>query len=221
MPDTLSILTYSASICLIISSILFSRFYTGLPKPLKIFTVFLYLNLATEISSKILFNQGINNLPLLHLYTLAEFLCLAYFFSTLITTPNLRTKNFLYFCIGIAVLIIANSIFLQSIYSFNSYAKTLVQSLIILFVILYFYNLSGEVDNNDPYQQALRLINSALIVYYSGSLFIFMFSNTFLQSKVRMNTGFWIFNAGLYLAYQLLVLISVWRLTSRRAKLYS
>ena len=221
MPDTMLILSYSASGCLLLSIILLTRLYTELPKSLKIFTVFLYINLVTETSATLLFNYRLNNLPLLHIYTLAEFLCLSYFFSILITKPRLYSKKFLYFCIGIAILIVLNSIFMQSIFTFNSYAKTLVQSLIILYVILYFYNLSGEVDNNNPYQQALRLINSALIVYYSGSLFIFMFSNSFLQSKVRMNAGFWIFNAGLYLAYQLLVLISVWRLTFNRAKSYS
>lgn len=221
MPDLISILSYSASGCLLLSIILVTRLYSELPKSLKVFTLFLYINLVTEISATILFNYRINNLPLLHIYTLAEFLCLSYFFSILIQKPQLNSKNFFYFCLGMATLIVLNSIFLQSIFTFNSYAKTLVQSLIILYVILYFYNLSGEVDNNNPYQQALRLINSALIVYYSGSLFIFMFSNTFLQNKVQMNAGFWVFNAGLYLAYQLLVLISVWRLTFNRAKSYS
>lgn len=221
MPDTMLILSYSASGCLLISVILLTRLYTELPKSLKVFTVFLYINLVIEISSRILFNQSLNNLPLLHIYTLAEFVCLSYFFSLLIPKPQLYGKKFFYFCLGVVLLIVLNSIFLQSIYTFNSYAKTLVQSLIILYAILYFYNLSGEIDNNNPYQQALRLINSALIVYYSGSLFIFMFSNSFLLSKVQMNAGFWIFNAGLYLAYQLLVLISVWRLTFNRAKSYS
>ena len=212
--------TNLAIAAIVISIFLIWRRYSRLPLPFKWLAVFQIINLITLVVSGILFDRAINNLPLLHLYTILEFLALSLFFRSLIKNPTWLPRHFWIFVLSVISLMLLNSAFLQSIYEFNSYAKTLVQVIIITYCVLYFYNLSNEVDHTDSFQRSLRLINSALIVYYSGSLFIFMFSNLFLSNAVRMPSGLWLFNALLYLVFQLLILISVWG-TFRRTNSFS
>lgn len=212
---------YLALGCLILSVSIGLFKFKGLRASLQIFVVFLIFNLCIEIGAKILFHQKMNNLPLLHLYTFGEFILLSFFFKSLTKEIPIFQKWLPPIMIIVGLLIVGNSAFLQSIYGFNSYAKTLTQVIIIIYSVLYFYTLSDEVSLNNLEQKSLRLINSAIIVYYSGSLFIFMFSNYFLKKQIELHQGFWAFNALLNLVFQFLVLYGIWKVAFRQMKFSS
>ena len=209
---------YLALACLAITCTLCIWKYKSLPEPIRLLSHYLFFNLLIEVCAKTIPFPNNNNLPLLHLYTLGEFVLLSLFFKSLIKKPSAFQKYFWVFIGLFLVLIIGNTIFLQGIFEFNSYAKTGVQVVLITYSVLYFYNLSNEVDLTNPYQKSLRLINSALLIYFSGSLFIFMFSNYLTKHKIDIHHGFWAFNAFLNLVFQILVLVGIWRVTFRRAK---
>ena len=197
---------------------------------------YIFLLAFIEIAARIIsyYFKG-NNLPLLHLLTLGEFIFLSLFYQKIIAKPNLKSNIFLIFISFISILIIGNSIFLQEIYIYNSYAKSLVQGVIIIYAILYFYHLTVHIDI-DSYntqtidtidtidihsqnQKSLRLINSSILLYYSGSLFIFMFGNHYKQNQ-DIYLMFWMFNAGLALLHYILLFTSIWK-TVYQAQKYS
>ncbi|MBC8756547.1 hypothetical protein H2O64_17880 [Kordia sp. YSTF-M3] len=161
---------------------------------------------------------GYNNLPLLHIYTLGEFLLLSYFFKSLLEKPVFFKTSFWYFIIGGSFLIIINSLFFQSIFGFNTFAKTFVQVTIIGYAILYFYNLVENQLFSLALSKSLRLINSAILVYYSGSLFIFMCSNVYLEN-MQIYVPFWAFNAVLNFLFQLLILLGLWKVFFKKTTL--
>ena len=188
-----------------------------------------FIELGAIVASSYL---KVNNLPLLHILTLGEFVFLSLFYQKIIAKPNLKSNRFLLFIAFISLLIIGNSIFLQEIYIYNSYAKSLVQGIVIIYAILYFYNLTVHVDVdsynthtidtidiNSQDQKSLRLINSSILLYYSGSLFIFMFGNHYKQNQ-DIYIMFWMFNASLALLHYILLLTSIWK-TVYQAQKYS
>ncbi|WP_298425248.1 hypothetical protein [uncultured Kordia sp.] len=124
--------------------------------------------------------------------------------------PIFFKKYFWYFILIGSLFIVCNSTWLQSIYIFNSYAKTFVQLTIIGYAILYFYNLIENQVFAPTVSKSLRLINSAVLIYYSGSLFIFMCSNVYYENA-QVYDIFWIFNALLNILFQLLILIGLWK----------
>lgn len=211
-----------AVIILGISVLLCSLKFIKLSTPYKRLFYFLILNFSAEVASRIIVFQfpGVNNLPLLHLYTLGEFILLSWFFKSLIKKPKILQSRFWLFMVIGSILIVLNSLFYQNIYEFNSLAKACVQIIIITYSVLYFYNLTENTSLKNTNEKSLRLINSAILIYYSGSLFIFMFSQVFFENS-ELHLYFWTFNAILNVVFQLLVLVSLWKVIFKKPPLYS
>lgn len=188
--------------------------------PFRRLCYFLIWNLFIEIFARVFSYSGMNNLPLLHLYTLGEFVLFSWFYKSLLKTNELFQKRYWVFVFVFSVLIVLNSIFLQNIYGFNTFAKTVVQVIIISYAVLYFYNLTENQSISPSIEKVLRLINSAIIVYYSGSLFIFMCGQVSF-GKSDLYQMFWAFNAVLNLIFQLLVLWGIWKIIYKKTPLSS
>ena len=181
--------------------------YSWFSKPLKLFTFMILVNLFTEITSNLLRIYNVNNLPLLHLYTLLEFILLSLFYRSIIQKPDWLKQNFNIF-VGLVILLqVLNSIFLQDIYSFNSNSKTLTNLSFITFGIIYIFNSLTEKEAAN--HQAIKLINSALLFYYISSLFIFLFSTTFIKYSYLLLGYMWTINISLNLIFQILIFIAL------------
>ena len=194
------------------------RYWKSIPPRIKPFRYFILWNFIIEVLAWAFYANEINNLPLLHLYTLGEFIFLSLFFEKLLNLFHIPQKNKLFFVALVCILILLNSIFLQSIYVYNSNAKSLIQLLLIVYSLLFFFQSSTKFEQASRELQSIKLINSAILVYYSGSLFVFMFSEYFQRLGDGIPQGFWIFNALLNLIFQVLILIAIWQVTSRAKK---
>lgn len=150
----------------------------------------------------------VNNLYLLHFYTLVEFLLITLFYHQVFKHILIWRKNIFWFTGLMSLLIVANSIFLQPITVFNTNAKTLTQVIIVAYAVSYF--IQATYDKLSSYLIVLKTINSAILLYYTGSLFIFMFGNVFFQLD-DFHKIFWVANALLYLIFQLLVFTAIWQ----------
>jgi hypothetical protein len=151
-----------------------------------------------------------NNMPLLHLYTLLEFVFISLFYKDILF-KNYNFSRYFNYALGlVVVMIIYNSIFIEPLDEFNSNAKGLTQAIIISYAIIYFFNrISIDLIKNNL---ILNRINAAIILYYSGSLFIFVFAKFLMENSLLINEYFWEFNALLYLTFQILILIATWRI---------
>lgn len=179
---------------------------------LRWLTAYLGNALVIQIIAKIFWAYTVNNLPLLHLYTLLEFILLSLFYYSLYYRA--KFKYFRYYIIFGGVFILFNSLFIQPLESFNSIAKTFTQLSYILLAIGYMFSLAkGGVKKYD-------LINSAILIYYSASLFIFMFSNVMLslEDATAYNLYLWAANVFLDILFQLMILYSLWSTVWRQTR---
>ena len=172
---------------------------------------YLFFNLIISILAGYFWKREMNNLPLLHLNTLIEFFLFSVFYKYLLIDLDWFRKNIWGFIVVVCLMIIGNSIFFESIYTFNINSKTLVQIILIGYSVLYIYSYSIKLENVNPEKQAIRLINAAVLIYYASSLFIFLFGNVFLKNDIKMHQGFWVVNAGLNLIFQLIILFGIWK----------
>lgn len=186
--------------------------YRRLGPTLRPVFFYLLLNLITELLSRYWKVQFGNNLVLLHVYTPLEFIVWSWFYRQwLLWLPGVQ-RWFWPFVGGVVFLIVANSIWLQPVDTFNSYAKGLVQTLIIVYAVLYFFSGFSQLgQQSKTHYLSLGLINAAVLMYYAGSLFIFMFGNLFIGQGLRLPIGFWLFNALLNLMFQGIILVALAR----------
>jgi hypothetical protein len=200
----------------------FALVFGGAKLPLEIRAVqyFLVVDLLTEVAVGWMSFHKIPNMELLHIYTILELVTWSIFYKTILSTwvPFQR-----YFLLGLSlmvVLLIGNSLFLEPVNGFNSNAKTLVQITMIVFAVAYFFRNFGNTDFTQPRHFALAMINTAVLLYYSGSLFIFMFSKILNDPVSGVSTaaqvGFWVLNSILFLVFQLLMFIALWRVMLNR-----
>ncbi len=184
---------------------------------LKWFTYYLSISFCIQIIAKSLGINKIPNLPLLHLYSLLEFIIISIFYKKVLVEET-GFQKWINYILGIgSVLIIANSLFLQPLTAFNSNAKAFSQIMIIGYAIYYYFSILHERTNATT---VLNLLNAAILIYFAGSFFVFMFSDLLLKQLDKdTQLLFWIFNALLYLVFQLIVIFAGWKayLTTKKS----
>ena len=195
---------------LLLSCCLGLRYWHRLSRPLQIIVIYLIFNFLIEIGARvtgILYRQ---NLPLLHLYTFGECLIFSLFYRQILDNASVFKRYFGWILSAALLLVVLNTVFLQGIFEFNSYAKTMVQVLIILYALDYAFRFSDWENPDFVKNESLRLINAAVLIYYCGSLFVFMSS----QFELQMGEGIrilWKINSLLNLIFQIMVLIALWK----------
>ena len=171
--------------------------YKRLRQDLKVFSWFIFFSGLIQFASLAFWFSHKNNMPLLHIYVAGGLLLIAWFYSTLL--GNFINKKIIWsVALSFLIFTTVNSIFIQPINSFNSYALTIESVLIIilaLFTFMFFLNnIVKETSGRDI--KSLTWINSGLFVYYSSDLLIFYFgaiiTETFSKS---LNQYTWVFHS--------------------------
>jgi hypothetical protein len=188
------------SIILIPIGIAASR-YASLPKPVRFVFFYLIISACINLVAILLSYRGINNLPLLHLLTLFELFFLLHYFSGLF--DQRLAKAIKYACWICILFCVINAIWLQSIFSFNSYARGLEAIVFILVSLLYFVVLPERRKTSWDI-----FIVAGLLLYYAGSFFLYLFSN-FLKPGHGMSTTVWNINATLVVIMYLLISVGI------------
>lgn len=191
-----------------------------MPEAFYALGIFLIIDILTEIVATTLYYQHINNLPLLHIYTLLEFISFSFYYRATLRERQIFSKYFYVFVILVSLFIVLNSVFFQPLTEFNSNAKTLVQAILMGYGIYHLFSVFGKINLSEPAQFASCVVSMAVIIYNAGSFFIFMFSNVLLEnnSSRTVQYGFWMLNSLLFLIFQILILFSLWKVASRPKK---
>lgn len=210
----------AAQVCLLLSILLWCWHYRSLPLEFKRLGFFMVTTLIINVTAIVLGRNKIQNLFLLHIYTPLEWLLWAYFYQ-LLFKPIRKIQKGLPWLVGVVLIfLLLNSILLEPISGFNSNAKSLVQVILIAAAITYFFNAFGKIDLTMPIPRALSIVNFAVIFYYSGSLFIFMFSRFLNDNQVaeQQQFGIWAINGIIYFLFTLLIFSSLWTVAFQKTK---
>lgn len=156
--------------------------YKRLGKELRTFAWFLFLSGVIQAVSLVCWFGNINNLPWVHLYTLLGFICLAAFYVQVLQ-GFIKPRVIWGTAIAFTLFTLCNSLFIQPIFTFNSYALT-VQAVLVVIVTLSAYMLflqKATKANRVGWMKSFHWINSGLFIYYSSSLLIFNLSSLFAR----------------------------------------
>ncbi|MBA3681424.1 MAG: hypothetical protein H0W73_09700 [Bacteroidetes bacterium] len=119
----------------------------------------------------------INNLPILHIYTILEFIILSWFYYILLK------KDISYFIfISVALLFtvfsLIGSVYIEIFFTFNTISRSLA-SLVFIFLSVLRLLKSLTVEDMAPNKnnKGVDYITAGFLVYFSGSIVLFSFSN--------------------------------------------
>lgn len=183
--------------------------------PVKLFeqkAIFFYILLAllTEIIAEVIGSIHLNNLPVLHVYTLLQFLAVAFLFKP-IMNGRLMSNLWLTVTISFTAGSIYNSLFLQSIWEFNGYVRAAESLIIVLFVLWYFRTLLFTDDAVKPLQDIpMFWISTGMLFYFSACFFVFLLSGDVIILNSKVFAISWAFHDLILIIQYIFLTAALW-----------
>lgn len=188
-----AIIHYSALAMLppLVLASIYNKRYTPALKVLglHLLVVAIFSSVAVLLST-----TGRNNLPLLHIYTICEFIMISWFYS-IVLRGYLPSKVLAWIAVIFTVFALLNSIFLQSWYTFNTIPRSIEGLLVILLSLVCYYRMLSEMKIRKMERSPIFWINTGFLFYFSGALFLFMLSNYILPLNHQLNIFIWTIHA--------------------------
>lgn len=177
-------------------------YYPKLGSGSRLILVYTLVAALFNLSAVALAHRFHNNMPVFHLYAVFEFiLCTLFFRQVLMGTKMARYIPHL--IIGFILFSILNSLFLQNIYSFNSYPRSLSAFVSILFCLVFMYRSLDPRMMKADHSRSTLLISLGLFLYFSGSLLLFIFGQILNHSRTAAELGWGIHASLILLMYVL------------------
>lgn len=216
--DFVLLINQFSSLPVYITGIYFLAKYRGLTKELRIFSIFVFISSVVQSISTILWFQSIPNLPLLHVYVPAGFVALVLFYEAVLD-GFIDKKIMRGIMIAFLIFTMINSIFIQPVMTFNSYALMAESILVVILALTTYLVMMDDVARRKRQELSLSLhwINSGLFIYYSSCLAIFYYQS-FLDSD-RMfrffsrdfNLQTWMLHAVVLLVMNFCFFLGLWK----------
>jgi hypothetical protein len=154
-----------------------------------------------------------NNMPLLHLYVASGFVCLVWFYKTILGDFISASVIWIMTLLFLSFTII-NSVFIQNIFTFNSYAlvaESILLIILALFTFIFFLNDTVKETGIEDIK-SLTWINSGLFIYYLSCLLIYYFGNIIIgRLSLDANRITWMFHSFFSTVMYTCFLVALWK----------
>jgi hypothetical protein len=185
--------------------------FRKLPLALKLICIHLMFAAVVEGLSYLLWHYRINNLFLLHIYTVEECGLILWFYSRLFT-GFINSRVFLYAFAVFFVFAAVNSIFFQSLSANNTYIRTLEAIMVIVCSIVFFYRMLTDAAIEQPARSPYFWINTGWLIYFSASLLLFTLSNYINSTHLKqMRLDIWTLHAFFAILLYTFITIGLWK----------
>lgn len=191
-----------------------ATYKSNLVRQQKTLLVYLVLSAFTQVISFTFWKLRINNLPILHIYTVLEYLVLIQFYRFLLKGV-FTSVFFLILSALFPVFSIVNSLFFESIFTFNTMARSLEALILIFMAVNWFVKIVAEDENERERYRGINYINMGLLVYFSGSIVLFAFSNQISVLSQNFYMNIWTLHTLLTVQLYMLITIGLWKARAR------
>lgn len=169
----------------------------------KIAFAYLIFSAFFNIVASVTTYMHINNLPLLHLYTVLEFWIVCIFFRNIFYAKPLR-KLLFFLPLAFSVFSVLYIIWAHNLFGFNSLSRFLESMMIVGFCIYFLYlDFSNIVSSQSMFNFSIVV---GLMLYFSSASVLFGLSNAILKNRV-LNILIWNIHATIML---IMYLIFAW-----------
>lgn len=171
--------------------------------------VYFWLTALVEAWGAYLIFSGVkNNAPLYHVFHIFELGLLSFLYYRPFNTPFLRRLLF-----GLNGLYAVLALYHLSTapFEWNGIGHALQGLTLILLALLFFYRLLHTLEATNLFRFPMFWFNTAILVYFSGTLFVYMFS-TYIVTPENYDAlrDLWSLTIYLNLVFHLVLSVGVW-----------
>jgi len=145
-----------------------------------------------------------NNLYLTHIVPVIEFALLVCFFRV-----TLSEKAIKILIISFTILSILNVLFVENLNEFNTLARAIEALILIIISLMYFYTLLQDLSEQYIERSPLFWIATSILIYFSGSFFIFIYGN-YIMPSAKLSLTFWAIHALFSIIKYILLTVALW-----------
>lgn len=178
------------------------------PPSLRVLHLHLLVVNVFSLAGTVLWYLHINNLPLLHVYTLLECSLVSWFYSLVLT--RWKWKQYLvYWVSAFAVFVLVNACCWQSWFRFNTYPRTVESMAVIVLSILCYFQLLDETPEQRRTANPFFWINTGFFLYFCVAFTLFSLSNFLLGMSHGLNLLAWTIHAFFSILLYLFIFIGL------------
>jgi len=175
---------------------------------LKSIVLICFLGIVSDSISLFLITQRIryNNWISSNIFLIIQAILLTYFLG-----ESLRWKHYRWILVSLFVFSLVNLFLVQSPGVFNSYSNYLFALVLIAACLIFLYRLLKDLPTLDIYRYSSLWIVFAILTYYGGTLFLFLFNNYLLSLSIVSHKAIWILHNSLNILKNLLFALALWQ----------
>ncbi len=182
--------------------------HAWLQKIPRVIFLLVLLSLSTEIAAHLTVHQGGNQSLVYWIFTFIEFGLISYIFAKAII-PFLPPSFFWGMSTFFLLFLIIDMIWISRIDQFNNYSTAVESLIIIFFVLLFFYKTLKELKIKYLEREPIFWFSTGSLLYFSSSLFIFLFTN-YVNSSTRALFIIWGIHGIFSILLNLFYSIALW-----------
>jgi len=167
----------------------------------KVIAIYVVGSFISQSIATILWYFEMNNLTILHIYSLFEFMAFSAFFWSA-TESTLKKKWILTISGIVSCSLVIDSIWNESLQDFNSLGVFISNGTIIFYSITYFFELLGADTNERKY----LVLNAGILIFICESLVIFLFGNFLKNIDIIEQAMLWYTHITTYILFLSLIL---------------
>jgi hypothetical protein len=166
-----------------------------------------------DLTSIILLSQKINSWPIINLFLIVQFALL----FVLLNAEKHRTLQIFFYVTVIFALL--NYLFIQTPKTFNSYTAYAGGILMIVTSLVFLYQLLVEMPMESIQRLPLFWVSFGVLIYYGGTLFLFLFNNYLLSHSLKSHQTIWVLHNVLNVTKNVFLFVALWiNYKSRRSQ---
>lgn len=200
------LVTYSVLVPILIGST------KKLGKHKELFSIYwlLLISFLVEIPNTILLFYNVNTMLIFHVFTVIEFLSLYVFYQRFYNTTN--SGRYLWVFLMVFLLIaFADLFFIAGYRHVNNIASSTESIFLIIFSLYTFYLIMSKMLYDDLLDTSVFWINSAVLFYFAGTLFLFLFSNYLIAKGNKVYGELYKIHTVFNALWYLLISIGFWK----------
>jgi hypothetical protein len=178
----------------------------------KILLYLVGLSALADFGGSILQMQNINNMYVFHIYTVIEFSVISLFYIKII--PNRRLT---YFVIALMSLFLCVAVYdyINNKDQMDDLSTSTESIIVIFYAVLGFSSLLRNPVQSRVIAIPLFWLNTALLLYFAGNLFLFIFSNYMQQHYKGEFRELWGIHSIMSILFYLLMSTGFWKTKAR------
>jgi hypothetical protein len=144
------------------------------------------------------------------LYEILSFSCIFYFYYSTLQSSYIKLYSLFIIAFFILIYFLLQRYSFEDFFIIDSYLTVYTTLFILAFSILWFTKLFDECYIDNLLRNSTFYFISGFLLYYCGTLFLFLFSNHFYKLDSNTFQSYWLLNILLNFVLRTLLLVGLW-----------